>query len=119
MAKIKKLDNPVKYLYDSGLLFAINHQLLHPLGLAFDIIVDEKTGEVELGGVWDYRDHPEGILFKDETLIHGMEKLSKFMEEFGNNKLQERYNELGFIQQPLPEPEKPKKKRARKNAKNT
>ena len=33
------------------------------LGLALEVLVDDETGEESLGGIWDYRDDPEGIIF--------------------------------------------------------
>lgn len=106
--KINRLKDPAKFLFDNGLLFAINHQILHPLGLAMEIIKDDN-GNIVFGGVWDYREDPEAMLFEDETLIHGTEKLNKFMDDFGNQKLQERMDTLGFIHQPIQSPKKPAK----------
>jgi len=47
---------------DGGFLQEVNRQFFHPLGLALEVY--EKDGEVvKLGGIWDYREHEEGILF--------------------------------------------------------
>jgi hypothetical protein len=54
---------PIKEFRDLGFIQEINRQLLHPCGLALEVIVDLETGEEKLGGVWDYRDDPEGIRF--------------------------------------------------------
>ena len=103
--KIKKLENPCQFLLDSGLLYAINLQLLHPLGMAMEIKFNDD-GTKEFGGIWDYRNDPEGLLFEDKTMIAGMEKFCKFMDEFGNKKLQERFDALGFVVQETPKPKK-------------
>lgn len=58
----------IKEFRELGFLHEINRQVLHPVGLALEVIVDEQTGEEELGGVWDYRDDAEGIFFDNETL---------------------------------------------------
>lgn len=46
-----------------GFLQEANRTFFHPLGLALEVIVDDNTGEERLGGVWDHRDDPEGIMF--------------------------------------------------------
>lgn len=106
------MKDPCQFLLDSGLLFALNHQLFHPLGMAMEIKINDDNSK-EFGGIWDYREDEEGLLYDEETLLSGMEKLSKFMEEFGAAKLQQRQEKLGFIYQE-PEPEKPKPKIRRK-----
>lgn len=45
-----------------GFLQEVNRQLLHPCGLALEVIVD-AGGNERFGEIWDYRDDPEGILF--------------------------------------------------------
>jgi len=87
----------VTLLLDSGLLFKINLETLHPLGLAIGI--DPETGAVEL---WDYRDDPEGMFYSDDAYAHGLGKLQKFVEEFVNKKLEERQQVLGYVIQPNP-----------------
>lgn len=93
--KIKKTSP--KILLETGLLFEINRQILHPFGLALEVIIDDKTGNVKLGQIWDYRDDPEGMLFGDDYFAKGLEKFKKFMKETGMKKLQERKRRLGFI----------------------
>ena len=87
----------ISLLVDSGLLFKINLETLHPLGLALQIA--PETGECKL---WDYRDDPEGLIYNDEVYLHGMSKLSVFIEEFVNKKLEERQKVLGYVIQPCP-----------------
>jgi hypothetical protein len=95
---IKYIENPEKFLVESGLLFEINRRILHPLGLALFIEEDEK-GHYELGGILDCRSDPEGILYDETAFQAGHEKLNRFMAKFGDRKLQERYERLGFIVQ--------------------
>lgn len=87
----------VRLLLDSGLLFKINLEILHPLGLAMGM--DQNTGAVEL---WDYRDDPEGMIYSDGAYAHGLEKLEQFVTEFVNKKLEERQSVLGYTIQPDP-----------------
>jgi hypothetical protein len=51
-----------------GFLQEANRQFFHPHGLALEIICDDGGGANEypnavIGGVWDYRDDPEGMMF--------------------------------------------------------
>jgi hypothetical protein len=64
--EIKRMD--IKEFRELGFLQEANRQFFHPLGLALEVIVDEETGETSLGGIWDYRDDPEGMFFMDETI---------------------------------------------------
>ena len=48
-----------------GYLQEANRLFFHPLGLALEVIVDEGDGSVKLGGIWDLRDEPEGIVFNE------------------------------------------------------
>ena len=48
-----------------GYLQEVNRQFFHPLGLALEVLVDEETGNERLGGIWDYREDPEGVIFAD------------------------------------------------------
>jgi hypothetical protein len=58
----------IKEFREKGFLQEANRQFFHPLGLALQINVDEETGEETLGGIWDCRDDPEGVMFTDNSL---------------------------------------------------
>lgn len=47
-----------------GFLQEVNRQFFHPLGLALELIVDEGKA-VKLGGIWDYREDEDGMVFGD------------------------------------------------------
>lgn len=54
----------IKEFVEEGFLQEANRQFFHPLGLALEVIVeDDPSKEWRLGGVWDYRDDTEGILY--------------------------------------------------------
>src|SRR5690348_1073869 len=73
MAEIKRID--INEFRDRGYLQEANRRFFHPLGLALEIVVDDNTGKASLGGVWDYRDDPEGMMFGIDTEeIEGMNK---------------------------------------------
>lgn len=95
MRKIKK---SAEFLLENGLLFEINRQVLHPLGLALEVDVND-SGKIDFGDVWDCREDPEGILFDPETFAEGAEKFNKYMEEYGQNCINNRLGRLGFIYQ--------------------
>lgn len=64
--KIKRID--IKEFRDKGFLQEANRLFFHPLGLALEVIVDDDGGKVTLGGIWDYRDDPEGMFFGNEMI---------------------------------------------------
>lgn len=89
----------VKQLREWGLLFEINRQVLHPLGLALAVEVDNDGNEIISPNIWDCRDDPEGVLFGDDLFADGRRKARKMMEDWGTDKLQDRLGVLGYIVQ--------------------
>jgi len=65
-SKIKRMS--IKEFREFGYLQEVNRMFLHPLGLALEIVVDNKTGEMRLGGIWDYREDAEGMYFDPEDI---------------------------------------------------
>lgn len=63
---INRID--IKEFREEGFLQEANRLFFHPLGLALEVIIEED-GTEKLGGVWDYRSDPEGILFSPGTPI--------------------------------------------------
>jgi hypothetical protein len=96
----KRLEKPFQFLLDSGLLFQINRLILHPLGMALEVVVKDD-GEVSIGGIWDYRGDEEGVLFDELALLEGGVKLKRFMETAGEEKLKKRQEILGFVIQDI------------------
>jgi hypothetical protein len=92
MAEIKKID--IKEFRELGFLQEINRLFLHPLGMALEVIL-EDDGTEKLGGIWDYRDDPEGMIYGE------MDDTSKskiaFFKEFAERKHAERLKRLGYI----------------------
>lgn len=64
--KIKRMD--LNEFRSEGFLQEVNRLFFHPLGLALEVRVDDEGNVDGLGGIWDYRDDPEGIFFSDNTL---------------------------------------------------
>jgi hypothetical protein len=91
----------IEEFFNDGYLQEVNRRFFHPLGLALEVNTHED-GTKTLGGIWDYREDPEGIRFSD-----GITKLEKFksraerFDELFQKRLLERYNLLGYgIQEP-------------------
>lgn len=101
MSDIKRID--IKEFREQGYLQELNRNFLHPLGLALEIVIDEDGNE-SLGGVWDYRDDPEGMLYHDDIASSERfkENINRVRREF-NEKGQYRFDELGFVVQPFNE----------------
>jgi hypothetical protein len=89
----------LQFLIDSGLLFAINHQVLHLVGLALTVSKD-KAGNQALV-VKDARANPETLVFSKEVISSAYAKLQSFILEFGGNQMDVRRNKLGWSLQPL------------------
>lgn len=107
--KEKKLD-PI-FLLDSGLLFEINRQFLHPLGLALTIR-KSSNGDLEIG-IKDGRLIPDEMIFTPETYETGCAKIKDFLENFGYAQMRKREEKLGWSIQSnyLPEAKRFRKKR--------
>ncbi|MEW6555103.1 MAG: hypothetical protein AB1384_12555 [Actinomycetota bacterium] len=100
-------DEALRFLLDSGLLFEINRSILHPYGLALNLSITEakedESEQVQIAGLLDYRDDPEGIIFAPETYEQGLKKYEAFWQE-NQARLEERVERLGFIVQPKADP---------------
>jgi len=96
MSNIKYL--PIKDFMDLGLLQEVNRRFFHPMGLALEIRVEED-GSCSLGGIWDYRDDPEGMRFGDFS----EKSLEKFnaVESMMESKRESREKLLGYFIQPI------------------
>lgn len=100
ISKIKRLEDHAKFFVDNGILFELNRQVLYPLGLALEVIVDDETGKVKhFGGVWDYRDEDEGIRFDDVGFEDGLAKWNVFREKYVDEAVKKRELILGYIVQ--------------------
>ena len=98
MNEVKRLS--IKEFWEGGYLQELNRQFLHPLGLALEVIIDtEQYGDIQLGGIWDYRDDPEGLIFAKIDLSLTEKVLLEFEE-----KSKYRLEKLGFVIQPVKEP---------------
>ncbi len=81
------------------MLAEVNRLFFHPLGLALEAIVDDETGEEKLGGIWDYRDDPEGIIYKPEFFEEHVKPKIERARVFIDKRHRMRKNYLGFVVQ--------------------
>jgi len=82
----------VKEFRSKGYLQELNRRFLHPLGLALEVIINENNGDEVLGGIWDYRNDPEGIHYdlknSDMDRINAFKNKKMFIDsEFEKKKL--------------------------------
>lgn len=121
---VKRID--IKEFREGGFLQEANRHFFHPLGLALETVVDEceacdgvgqrgkgavaepcpachATGQTErLGGIWDYREDPEGITF-DGGYGLDREKAANVTREFVRHlKVRNQMFEVEDGVQPLP-----------------
>ena len=89
---------PIAEFRKLGYLHELNRQFLHPLGLALEVVVDDKTGEESLGGIWDYRDDPEGIRYAPVNA-----EKAAFVRQAQKARHASRELALGYIVQPITE----------------
>lgn len=82
-----------------GYLQELNRQFLHPRGLALEMSCDEE-GNWSFGGVWDYRDDPEGMNFGG-TLLEQMGRLAQEPQEEFERHIEARQQNLGYVIQPV------------------
>lgn len=86
----------VKEFRELGYLQEVNRCFLHPLGLALEVVIDDD-GEETFGGVWDYRDDPEGMRYGDH-MISGTKAAR--IEQERRQKAAARVEALGYEVQP-------------------
>lgn len=95
MNEVKRMD--IKEFRELGLLQEANRWFFHPLGLALEVTINEETGEDVLGGVWDFRDDPEGIAFADGVIDPSK---ADYVKNLKASKTKTRFNNLGYVIQP-------------------
>lgn len=97
-------NDPVKYIGAAefaaeGYLQEVNRRFLHPLGLALEILVD-GDGVTTFGGVWDFRDDPEGMNFGDTDNPERLAKKQN-IDRLWDERRPEREAALGYMVQPV------------------
>ena len=102
MSDIKRID--IKEFREKGYLQELNRRFLHPLGLGLEVVLDDNGTET-LGGVWDYRNDEEGILYdissSDDERKARFSNNKKFIDSELDRRCTLRRNNLGFDVEPI------------------
>lgn len=91
----------LKEFCDEGFLQELNRQFLHPLGMALEVLCDDDGTPVLFGGIWDYRNDPEGIVYADDSGLPHPAKAAR-VAALAARKHDDRRALLGFVVQPVP-----------------
>lgn len=94
---IKRID--IREFRERGYLQELNRRFLHPLGLALEVKVADD-GTQTLGGVWDYRDDPEGMNYDPGFTAEEVAK-AKAVDAEWEAKEATRRAALGYMVQPI------------------
>ena len=96
---MKRIKGYARYMVDNGLLFEINRQVLHPLGLTLVADVDyDNPKYLRLDGLYK-TDEPEGVQYDPETFATNQKVFQTFLDKEGSGKLANRKRILGYIVQ--------------------
>lgn len=78
---MKKIENPAQFMHDAGLLYKINIDFMHPLGLAL-YYSEKEDGTIEIQGlgVQDFGEKVEGYT-DPQRAISAEYRYKKFLEE--------------------------------------
>ena len=109
MSDVKRIS--IKEFRELGYLQELNRQFLHPLGLALEVTVSDDVEEAEvLGGIWDYRDDPEGLRYNLANSEHLPPQRLRVAREKAEHVQREvdarrpvREAALGYWVEPIPE----------------
>ena len=97
MSDIKRMD--IKEFREFGYLQEVNRRFLHPLGLALEVKINDETGKETLGGIWDYRDDPEGMVFGPLDINAARKAMAVLSQEIGRSFVRKEL--MGATIQPL------------------
>lgn len=83
-----------KEFQDEGYLSEANRRFFHPLGLALEMYKGQD-GEMYLGGIWDCRDDPEGLVHYEPD----QDKAAQVQAEW-DKRAEVREEKFGWMVQP-------------------
>lgn len=98
--RTRNIEHPAAFLEENGILFEMNRQVLHPLGLElrFQLAEDGRINRIELV---DNRASPEPIFFSTEAFEEGRQKYERYMQDHGRRNIQKR-RQIGMVIQTGP-----------------
>lgn len=100
MSNDSTIDRPADFMEENGLLFEINRQVLHPLGLQLHLTRSEDGARARLELV-DNRASPEPIFFSAADFEEGRSRYERYMAEEGRRNIQKR-RQIGMVVQTGP-----------------
>lgn len=100
MKNLPTVPKPAVFLERNGILFEINRQVLHPLGLELHLECGED-GELARLEIRDNRHLPGPIFFPPEAFEDGRQKFEHYMAEHGRRNIQKR-RQIGMVIQTGP-----------------
>jgi hypothetical protein len=89
----------IRFLHESGLLFKINQEILHPHGLGLEADISDEGACSGWKPMTDKRDDPVGVLFVRADFKAQRSRFLEYMRTEGADKLKERNSKLGFVVQ--------------------
>jgi hypothetical protein len=95
-----KIENPVQFLRDNGILFEINRQVLHPLGLELHFTLNDE-GRLTAIDLHDNRESLHPISFTPEAFQAGRSDYEVYLNEHGRRNMQKR-RQVGMVIQTGP-----------------
>ena len=97
---LPKIENPVQFLVDNGILFEMNRQVLHPLGLELHFRLNEE-GRITAIDLLDNREGLQPISFPPDAFDAGRARYGKYLDEHGRRNMQKR-RQVGMVIQTGP-----------------
>ena len=94
------IENPVEFLIDNGILFEMNRQVLHPLGLELHFRLDDD-GRITAIDLLDNRGGDQPISFAPEAFAAGRGRYEAYLAEHGRRNMQKR-RKVGMVIQTGP-----------------
>ena len=97
---LPKIENPVEFLIDHGILFEMNRQVLHPLGLELHFRLDDD-GRITAIDLLDNRGGEQPISFSQEDFAAGRARYEAYLADHGRRNMQKR-RQVGMVIQTGP-----------------
>lgn len=100
-APVKTIDDPIRFLFDTGIAWYMNRFIFHPFGLIFMGAENPKTRKME-PMIIDRRTSADAVFTEAEN-AKGYRKYRLFLKGEGGASMKKREQIRGYTVQPLPE----------------
>jgi hypothetical protein len=97
---LPKTENPVEFLVENGVLFEMNRQVLHPLGLELHFRLNDE-GRLTAIDLLDNREGAQPISFSPEAFDAGRARYEQYLKEHGRRNMLKR-RKVGMVIQTGP-----------------